>query len=423
MRSLRVDLQLIVLALLTLAGVLAGAVNLWQQREYRLPDDGVVWVDFQNGVLARDIAAGSPAAAARLQVGDLLLSINGQSVTTTAEVSRQVFELGAGALGRYQVLRQGQSAPMEIGIILEAQQQAAGVRSYLQIVGVLYLLMGLFVLFRRFTAPRATHFYLFCLTSFILFAYSYTGKLDTFDWFIYWTSVTALLLQPALFAHFCLAYPQTQHGGGRKQQHGSGLQHPNRILAPTLAWIYGPAAVLWTAHLAAASGLLRFAAPLVEVRELLDRLAMGYLVVMFLAGIGLLAAAHRKAHSVVIRKQMLWVLGGSVLAIVPFAAIYAAPYFLGNHTRQVDEPFGPVFDLFAPRLFLCNDPTPAAGRGCHPGKRNSLHAGDRSAGGRLSGCGGAGGRLLPHEFSGCGHSGAGTGRHRDRPVVSARSPA
>ncbi|MEE8176770.1 MAG: PDZ domain-containing protein, partial [Acidobacteriota bacterium] len=160
MRSLRVDLQLIVLVLLTLAGVLAGAVNLWQQREYRLPDDGVVWVDFQNGVLARDIAAESPAATAGLRAGDLLLSINGQPVATTAEVSRQVFELGTGALGRYQVLRQGQSAPMEIGIILEAPQQAAGVRSYLQIVGALYLLMGFFVLLRRFTAPRATHFYL-----------------------------------------------------------------------------------------------------------------------------------------------------------------------------------------------------------------------------------------------------------------------
>ncbi len=322
MRSLRVDLQLIVLVLLTLAGVLAGAVNLWQQREYRLPDDGVVWVDFQNGVLARDIAAESPAATAGLRAGDLLLSINGQPVATTAEVSRQVFELGTGALGRYQVLRQGQSAPMEIGIILEAPQQAAGVRSYLQIVGALYLLMGFFVLLRRFTAPRATHFYLFCLTSFILFVFSYTGRLDTFDWFIYWTSVTALLLQPALFAHFCLVYPQSQHGGGRKQQHGNGQQS-------TLAWIYGPAVVLWMAHLAAAFGLLRFTAPLVEVRELLDRLAMGYLVVMFLAGIGLLAAAYRKARSVVIREQMLWVLGGSVLAIVPFAAIYVAPYFWG----------------------------------------------------------------------------------------------
>ncbi|MCZ6752330.1 MAG: ATP-binding protein [Acidobacteria bacterium] len=328
MRSLRVDLQLIVLVLLTLAGVLAGAVNLWQQRGYQLPDDGVVWVDFQNGVLARDIAAGSPAATAGLQAGDLLLSINGQPVATTAEVSRQVFELGAGALGRYQVLRQGQSAPMEIGIILEAERQADGVRSYLQIVGVLYLLMGLFVLLRRFTAPRATHFYLFCLTSFILFAYSYTGKLDTFDWFIYWTSVTALLLQPALFAHFCLVYPQSQHGDGRKQQHGSGRQNRNLTLA-WISWIYGPAAVLWMAHLAAASGLLRFTAPLVEVRELLDRLAMGYLAVMYLAGIGLLAAAYRKARSVVIRKQMLWVLGGSVLAILPFAAIYAAPYFWG----------------------------------------------------------------------------------------------
>ena len=325
MRSLRVDLQLIVLALLTLAAVLAGAGNLWQQREYRLPDDGVVWVDFQNGVLARDIAAGSPAAAAGLQTGDLLLSINGQSVATTAEVSRQVFELGTGALGRYQVLRQGQSAPMEIGIILEAQQQADGVRSYLQIVGVLYLLMGLFVLLRRFTAPRATHFYLFCLTSFILFVFSYTGKLDTFDWTIYWTSVTALLLQPALFAHFCLVYPQTRHGSGRQQQPSGKPWSTKRVLV----WIYGPAAALWTAHLAVATGLLRFAAPLVEVRELLDRVEMGYLAVMFLAGIGLLAAAYQKAFSVAVRKQMLWVLGGSVLAVVPFVAIYAAPYFWG----------------------------------------------------------------------------------------------
>ena len=182
----------------------------------------------------------------------------------------------------------------------------------------------MYIRYRR-EAKKFIPVYLFCLTSFILFAYSYTGKLDTFDWFIYWTSVTALLLQPALFAHFCLVYPQSQHGGGRKQQHGSGRQNLNLMLA----WIYGPATVLWMAHLAAASGLLRFTVPLVEVRELLDRLAMGYLVVMYLAGIGLLAAAYRKARSVVIRKQMLWVLGGSVLAILPFAAIYAAPYFWG----------------------------------------------------------------------------------------------
>ena len=326
MRSLRVDLQLVVLALLTLAAVLAGAANLWQQREYRLPDDGVVWVDFQNGVLARDIAAGSPAAEAGLQAGDLLLNINGQPVTTTAEVSQQVFGLGIGALGRYRVMRQGQSAPMEIGVLLEAQQRPAGVRNYLQMVGALYLLMGLYVLFRRFTAPRATHFYLFCLTSFVLFVFSYTGKLDSFDWAIYWTSVTALLLQPALFAHFCLVYPQTRHGSVRQEQPGRKPWNTKR----GLIWIYGPAAALWTAHLAAASGLLRFSVPLVEVRELLDRMEMGYLVVMFLAGIVLLAAACWKARSVVIRKQMLWVLGGSLLAVAPFAAAYAVPYFWGT---------------------------------------------------------------------------------------------
>ena len=326
MRSLKVDLQLVVLALLTLAGVLAGAANLWQQREYRLPDDGVVWVDFQNGVLARDISSESPAADAGLQAGDLLLSINGEPVRTTEEVSQQVFGLGIGALGQYRVMRQGQNAPMEIEVLLEAQQRPAGVRNYLQIVGALYLLMGLYVFFRRFTAPRATHFYLFCLTSFVLFVFSYTGKLDAFDWAIYWTSVTALLLQPALFAHFCLVYPWTGQGSGWQEQPGRKPWNTRR----GLIWIYGPAAALWTAHLAVASGLLRFSVPLVEVRELLDRMEIGYLVVMFMAGIVLLASAYRMARSVAVRKQMLWVLGGSVLAVVPFAAIYAAPYYWGT---------------------------------------------------------------------------------------------
>lgn len=326
MRSLKVDLQLVVLALLTLAGVLAGAANLWQQREYRLPDDGVVWVDFQNGVLARDISSESPAADAGLQAGDLLLSINGEPVRTTEEVSQQVFGLGVGALGQYRVMRQGQNAPMEIEVLLEAQQRPAGVRNYLQIVGALYLLMGLYVFFRRFTAPRATHFYLFCLTSFVLFVFSYTGKLDAFDWAIYWTSVTALLLQPALFAHFCLVYPWTGQGSGWQEQPVRKPWNTRR----GLIWIYGSAATLWTAHLAVASGLLRFSVPLVEVRELLDRMEIGYLVVMFMAGIVLLASAYRMARSVAVRKQMLWVLGGSVLAVVPFAAIYAAPYYWGT---------------------------------------------------------------------------------------------
>ena len=48
----------------------------------------------------------------------------------------------------------------------------------LRVIGLIYLAIGFYVLFRRWTAPRATHFYLFCLVSFAWYALKYTGKLD-----------------------------------------------------------------------------------------------------------------------------------------------------------------------------------------------------------------------------------------------------
>src|SRR6202012_3663188 len=74
--------------------------------------------------------------------------------------------------------------------------------------GIISLAIGLYVLFRRWTAPRATHFYLFCLVSFALFTLKYTGELDWTDWTVYWTNVFAEALQPALFPPFALSFPQ-----------------------------------------------------------------------------------------------------------------------------------------------------------------------------------------------------------------------
>ncbi len=61
---------------------------------------------------------------------------------------------------------------------------------------------------RRWTAPKSAHFYLFCLVSFVFYSFHYTGKLNDFDWIIYWSNVVAWLLQPALFLHFALTFPE-----------------------------------------------------------------------------------------------------------------------------------------------------------------------------------------------------------------------
>ena len=78
----------------------------------------------------------------------------------------------------------------------------------LRLIALVYLGIGMYVLLRRWTAPRSTHFYIFCLVSFIFYSFHYTGKLNDFDWIVYWSNVVAWLLQPAIFLHFSLVFPE-----------------------------------------------------------------------------------------------------------------------------------------------------------------------------------------------------------------------
>ena len=312
MRSSWFELRVIGLGLLTLLAVIAATVNVRQESEYRLPDDGVFWVDTGQQVVAGAITARSPAAAADLRVGDRLVGIDSLPIQSATGVTPRLFTLGVGAHTRYQVLRQGTLT--ELDVVLDAQPRPTTVRGYLRVVGALYLLLGVYVLLRRFRAARATHFYLFCLASFVLFAFSYTGKLDSFDWAIYWTSVVAFLLTPALFAHFCCVFPGAQVEGRRKL---------------ALLALYGTAAALGVVHVGVARQLLRLDAPLLQVRWWLDRLETGYLVAAFSLGIGFLLVAYRKASQRLLRKQLGWALAGSLLGVSPFATFYALPYFAG----------------------------------------------------------------------------------------------
>src|SRR6202044_2708326 len=88
------------------------------------------------------------------------------------------------------------------------QENPSSIENYLRILGLLYLFIGLFIFVRRWNAPRAIHFYVFCLVSFVLYSFHYSGKLNSFDWIIYWSNVAATLLQPALLMHFTLVFPE-----------------------------------------------------------------------------------------------------------------------------------------------------------------------------------------------------------------------
>ena len=301
------------LALLSLVLVGFGFLNYQQRGLFQNPDDGVSWIDTPQGVTAWIVARGGPADRAGIHEGDQLKAINGQAIMTEAEAVQQIYRLGVWSLAAYSLSRNGE--PFETSLVLDAQANAGSVRHYLALVGLLYLLIGTFILFRRWTARKSGHFYVFCLASFVLYTFAYTGKLNLFDWTIYWLNVAAWVLQPALFLHYCLTFPEPLPP-----------LRERRYLTPL---IYLPGVALGAFHALVATDVLVLPVSLLQARWLLDRIELFYLGAYFLAGALALQYAYSRASTAVLKHQLKWVTLGTWVAIVPFAALYALPYFLG----------------------------------------------------------------------------------------------
>ena len=122
-------------------------------------------------------------------------------------------------------------------------------------------------------APKAVHFYVLCLASFVLCAFHSTGKLNNFDKAIYWGNVAAGVLAPTIFVHFCVTFPDPR----RWMRHKAGV-----------VVIYLPAAILLGTYIGVASGTIRAAIPLFELRWLLDRAWLLFLTTMYMIGAAVL---------------------------------------------------------------------------------------------------------------------------------------
>jgi len=319
----------LLLAIVSVVLVIFAAINLQQRRIYQLPTDGVSWVTTQQGLKAWSVAPDSPGRQAGIQAGDILKSIDGQSVKTTVEASRDIFEKGVWSQATYGLVRGGES--FEANVVLRPETNSLALHDYLEVVGLLFLIIGAFVFLRRWSAAKSLHFYLFCLASFVLYCFSYTGKLNLFDSTVYWLNVAALLLQPALFLHFCLTFPEKP----------AFVQRRSYVL-PAL---YAPAALLLAFHVLVMAGVVSLPLPLLSVRWLIDSLEMGLLALYFTAGIFFLFLSYRRADAPLARQQLKWVTRGTAVAVIPFIALYAVPYFLGMGSIPADWMKLSVFSL------------------------------------------------------------------------------
>ena len=308
-QSLRVSVGAVVLALATIAAFIFALLNFQQRRLFEYPDDGVAWTDTAHGVEAWRIAQNSPAAHAGVREGDLLLAVNDAHVTRAAQVSARLWRAGIWSLVRYRLARNGEE--FETRVVTAPAPKPSNTEDYLRVVGLFYLFIGLFIFVRRWNAPRAVHFYVFCLVSFILYSFHYSGKLDAFDWEVYWSGVVARLLAPALLLHFALVFPERAEGTRRS--------------AFKLAAVYAVPALLLSVHVSTALDALGFV-PWTGARLLLDKLELGFLGLAFLAAGLVFYKNYREAPSGVLRQQLKWLTGGTLIGSVPFALFYVLPF-------------------------------------------------------------------------------------------------
>src|SRR5712664_2276477 len=310
--SLRIRLGAVLLALFTLAAVIFGLLNLQQGSRFDSPDDGVSWLDTPEGVQAWHISSNSPAAKAGIKPGDILTAVNGTEIRRAVQVTQKLWKAGLWSQVRYRMVRAGRE--FEAPLITVPAQKPCSIENYLSVVGVLYLFIGLFIFARRWNATRAVHFYIFCLVSFVLYSFQYTGKLTPFDWEIYWAAIVARLLQPALLLHFALVFPER-----RPLSKGHGA---------ILGAIYGVPGILLAVRVLVGLRELGFM-PSIDARNTLDRLYLACLGIYFLLAALVFVFSYRRASSGILRQQLKWVTGGALAGIVPFLLFYIIPFFLG----------------------------------------------------------------------------------------------
>ncbi len=307
--SLRMRLGAVILALLTLAAVVFAVLNFQQRSSFVLPDDGVTWLDSAQGVTAWHVVADSSAAKAGIKEGDVVESVRGVPIHRATDVTRVLFHVGPWTEISYKVRRDGRT--FDTPLVTAPQENPSSIENYLRITALLYLFIGLFIFVRRWNAPRAIHFYIFCLASFVLYSFHYSGKLNSFDWIIYWANVVALLLQPALFVHFALVFPERRGA-----------------LWPKLVALYTPPAALLTLHIFIATGMLDFL-PSLPSQHWLDQKEFAYLGAYFLLAAGIFLASYFRAPSGILRQQLKWVTFGTFAGIIPFLFFYIVPFFFG----------------------------------------------------------------------------------------------
>ena len=279
-------------------------------------DDGVLWSDSPDGLVAAAVAPDSPAALAGIEAGDVLLAVQGEPLERHADLLRFLHAVAEGTRVDYTLLRLREARLHAVSL---EKVPAVSLPNYflLAAVGLLGLLVGAAVRVQRPGHQATLHFFWLTVAFFGVFAFSYTGRHDRLDWIFFWADEVAILLVAPLFMHFALVFPERTPGW---------LRH--RFGSYLLPFIYAPAAALGMLQAAAVLGVddgIGFTRAVERVWSLQHL----YLAACTLGGLATMLVGLRRVSSSTSRRQLRWIVSGAALGGLPFALGYAIPYSFG----------------------------------------------------------------------------------------------
>lgn len=249
-----------------------GVANIVARASFREVEDGVLWMQGPEGVMAADIAERTPAAAIGLKRGDLLLAIDDRPVQQVSDVINALHAAEAGSTARYTVLRLGTREVVDLRIA-PVPNGSGPFYFLLAGVGMFTLLVGGAVRLRRPRDPATLHFFWLSVAFFGVFTFSFSSRLDRLDWIFYWGDAVSILILPPLFLHFALVFPER----GRRWTSGT----VGRCVVPL---VYAPALLLGAARVTALVKSASDAPRFLGVIASLDRAEYLYLALGFIGG-------------------------------------------------------------------------------------------------------------------------------------------
>jgi two-component system, NtrC family, sensor kinase len=346
--------------------VVAGVLNFSQRLSHQSPPwDGVTWVDTAQGVIAKAVEPDSAAARARIIPEDHLIAVspNGarceditrgprcEPVANATSVQMYLDRERVG--GEIHYLIERPSFPAETRFYYADLDNLGTIQTtspgdlYVNFIGVIFLCVGLFVVFKQGgRAPFVLHFATLCLVAFVFCFYKAAGSYRDLDLGIAILDNAAFILFAPIFLHFSLIYPVRQHLFDEKRWRSVYLYLPALLLVAVNAFMF----------LRGEIGLI-----IPAVNRLFDyspafvarfyRISVAHLLVALVISAGTLIRRFVVSKNTVARQQLKWVVWGSVLAIVPFTFLYGIGFVLGNDAATPVRDFSVVPLVLIPLSF------------------------------------------------------------------------